>query len=274
MSAKNRGIYLLPNLLTTAGLFSGFYAVIASMNHHFESAAVAIFIAMIWDGFDGRVARLMNAQSTFGAEYDSLADMVSFGIAPALVVYNWSLSGGGKLGWLAAFVYAAGGALRLARFNSQIPDRRYFQGLPIPAAASLIAGMVWMGQIYGLCSTFFAIIAGILTFVTGLLMVSNFRYRSFKDLAWRNNVSFLVVLVVVLSFVVVSLSPPVVLFTASLIYVISGPVLTYRTTRKMKMEHVVGDADEDFYDGEEEQLEEKEKDDEDDEKEDEAGFMQ
>ena len=134
----NRGIYLLPNLLTTAGLFSGFYAVVSSMNGHFAGAAIAIFIAMIFDGLDGRVARMTNTQSEFGAEYDSMADMVSFGVAPALVAYNWGLSDMGKLGWLAAFIYVAGAALRLARFNTQvgIADKRFFQGLASPAAAA------------------------------------------------------------------------------------------------------------------------------------------
>ncbi len=249
---RSRGIYLLPNLLTTASLFSGFYAVIAAMNQHFEAAAVAIFVAMVWDGLDGRVARLINAQSSFGAQYDSLSDMVSFGIAPALVVYQWTLSGLGKLGWLAAFVYAAGTALRLARFNLHIDtsDKCYFQGLCSPAAAATLAGMVWSGQSFQIDRTHCSVLTALITVLLGLLMVSNFRYRSFKDLEWRHHVSFLMVLLVVLLFVVVSLSPPLVLLIGFASYALSGPIITYRTTRKMTMEHVVGDADERFYEGE------------------------
>jgi CDP-diacylglycerol--serine O-phosphatidyltransferase len=139
-----RGIYLLPNLLTTAALFAGFYSIVAAMKGHFESAAIAIFVAMIADGLDGRVARLTHTQSEFGAEYDSLSDMAAFGIAPALVVYSWSLSSLGKLGWLAAFLYAAATALRLARFNTQVSDKEYFQGLPSPSAAGAIASIIWL----------------------------------------------------------------------------------------------------------------------------------
>ena len=148
--SKRKGIYLLPNLLTTGGLFSGFYAVVSAMNGHFEAAAIAIFVAMLFDGLDGRVARMTNTQSDFGAEYDSMADMVSFGIAPALIAYTWGLTELGKLGWLAAFVYVAGAALRLARFNTQVgtADKRYFQGLASPAAAALVAGLVWVGVEY------------------------------------------------------------------------------------------------------------------------------
>jgi CDP-diacylglycerol--serine O-phosphatidyltransferase len=151
-SKPRRGIYLLPNLFTTAGLFAGFFAIVASMGGRFESAAIAIFLAMVMDGIDGRVARLTNTQSDFGAEYDSLADMVSFGLAPALVMHQWALSGMGKLGWTAAFIYTCGAALRLARFNTQvgIADKRYFQGLASPSAAALMAGLVWVGDDFGL----------------------------------------------------------------------------------------------------------------------------
>lgn len=250
---RSRGIYLLPNLLTTASLFSGFYAVIAAMNQQFEAAAVAIFVAMVWDGLDGRVARLMNAQSAFGAQYDSLSDMVSFGIAPALVAYQWTLSGLGKLGWLVAFIYAAGTALRLARFNLQIDasgDKHYSQGLCCPPAAATLAGMVWSGQNYQIDPTHCSVLTAVVTVLLGLFMVSNFRYRSFKDLEWRHHVSFLMVLLVVLLFVIVSLSPPLVLLIGFASYALSGPIITYRTTRKITMEHVVGDADERFYEGE------------------------
>ena len=170
---KRKGIYLLPNLLTTAGLFSGFFAVVSSMNGRFEAAAVAIFVAMIFDGLDGRVARMTNTQSDFGAEYDSMADMVSFGMAPALVAYNWGLTELGKLGWLAAFIYVAGAALRLARFNTQvgIADKRFFQGLASPAAAAVVSGLVWVGVEYDAVGTDYGLIvaAVVPTIIAGLI---------------------------------------------------------------------------------------------------------
>jgi len=248
-SPTNRGIYLLPNLLTTAGLFSGFYAVVSSMNGHFAAAAIAIFIAMIFDGLDGRVARMTNTQSEFGAEYDSMADMVSFGIAPGLVIYNWALSGMGKFGWLAAFVYVACAALRLARFNTQvgIADKRYFQGLASPAAAGVIASLVWVGTEYGMNGQDYGFILGVITFVTGLLMVSNFRYNSFKDVDWKGKVNFVVVLLIVLVFVVVASSPAELLLAIFVLYTCSGPVTTIRSVKRLKLEHVVGDdQDADF----------------------------
>ena len=244
---QSRGIYLLPNLLTTAGLFSGFYAVVSSMNNHFEAAAVAIFVAMIFDGLDGRVARITNTQSEFGAEYDSMADMVSFGIAPGLVAYNWALSGMGKFGWLAAFVFVAGAALRLARFNTQvgIADKRYFQGLASPAAAGVIASIVWAGTEYQLNGHDYGFIMGLLTIVTGLLMVSNFRYNSFKEVDWKGKVNFIVVLLIVLVFVVVASSPAELLMAVFVLYACSGPITTVRSVKKLKLEHVVGDEDQD-----------------------------
>ncbi|RCU45764.1 MULTISPECIES: CDP-diacylglycerol--serine O-phosphatidyltransferase [Corallincola] len=244
-SHKHRGIYLLPNLLTTAGLFSGFYAVVASMNGRFEAAAVAIFIAMIMDGLDGRVARMTNTQSAFGAEYDSMADMVSFGIAPALVAYNWGLADLGKIGWLSAFIFVAGAALRLARFNTQvgIADKRFFQGLASPAAAAIIAGMVWVGSDYGIAGADVSLIVAVITVASGLLMVSNFRYHSFKDVDWKGKVSFVAILAVVLIFVVVATNPALVLFAIFFLYAASGPVVTLRSVRELKMEHVVGDGE-------------------------------
>lgn len=246
-SARRKGIYLLPNLLTTAGLFSGFYAVIASMNDRFEAAAIAIFIAMIFDGLDGRVARLTNTQSAFGAEYDSMADIVSFGIAPSIVVYNWALSGLGKAGWLAAFVFVAGGALRLARFNTQVgvADKRFFQGLAIPAAAAILASMVWFGVDAEIDGKDVSYLVAAVTFLLGLLMVSNFRYNSFKDVDWRSKVSFVSVLAIVFVFIVVAAEPAATLFASFLIYAISGPVNTFRSVPEIKLEHVLGDADED-----------------------------
>lgn len=247
-NAKNRGIYLLPNLLTTAGLFSGFFAIVASMNNHFESAAVAIFIAMVFDGLDGRVARMTNTQSAFGAEYDSMADIVSFGMAPALVMYNWALHDLGKLGWLAAFIYVAAGALRLARFNanSDSSDKRFFQGLAIPSAAAIVAGAVWVGSKYAIDPTDVHYLAAILTIMCGLLMVSNFRYHSFKDVDWRGRVSFMVILIIVLAFVIIATEPSLVLFSIFLLYAFSGPITTFRTVKELRLEHVLGDSSDDY----------------------------
>ncbi|QYK04260.1 CDP-diacylglycerol--serine O-phosphatidyltransferase [Shewanella zhangzhouensis] len=242
-TVKNRGIYLLPNLFTTAGLFSGFYAVIASMNGQFESAAIAVFVAMLCDGLDGRVARLTNTQSEFGAEYDSMADMVSFGMAPALIAYNWALSDLGKIGWLAAFIYCAGAALRLARFNTQVgvADKRWFQGLASPAAAAVIAGSVWLGNQYHIEADSVSYLFAVVTICTGLLMVSNFRYHSFKEVDWRGKVNFIVILLVVGVFVVISVEPALILCLGFYLYALSGPVITVRSVRKLKVSHVVGD---------------------------------
>lgn len=244
---KHRGIYLLPNLLTTAGLFFGFYAIVSSMNGQFQMAAIAIFIAMVFDGLDGRVARMTHTESDFGAEYDSMADIVSFGMAPALVAYNWALSDLGKLGWLAAFIFVAGGALRLARFNTAhgSADKRYFQGLAIPSAAAIVAGMVWVGAKYEIDPQNVSLIVALFTIACGLLMVSNFRYHSFKDVDWRGKVNFLMILVVVLAFVIVATEPALVLFVLFTVYAISGPVLTIKNVKKLKFEHILGDQNED-----------------------------
>jgi len=230
---RRGGIYLLPNLFTTAALFSGFYAILAAEQGRFEAAALGIFAAMVFDGFDGRIARLTNTQSDFGAEYDSLSDMVAFGVAPALVVYNWALDGLGKVGWLAAFVYTAGAALRLARFNTQIgvADRRYFQGLPSPSAAAILAGAVWIVTDNALTGGYLAWLAGLLTAAAGLLMVSNFRYHSFKELDVHGRVPFVVMVAVVLGFSLVVLDPPIVLFGLSIGYAISGPLMTLTQLR-------------------------------------------
>jgi CDP-diacylglycerol--serine O-phosphatidyltransferase len=234
---RRRGIYLLPNLFTTAGLFAGFYAIIAATKGRFEAAAIAIFVAMIMDSLDGRIARLTNTQSDFGKEYDSLSDMVAFGLAPALVVYEWVLSGLGKLGWLAAFIYAAGAALRLARFNVQhaVVNKRYFQGLASPPAAGVLGGMVWVGDDFGLRDmTGIVTLAEVMTVVVALLMVSNIRYRSFKDLDMRGKVPFVAVLLLVLTFAFVSIDPPQVLFALFFGYAISGPINTLVFIRKRK----------------------------------------
>lgn len=235
---RRRGIYLLPNLFTTGCLFAGFYAIVAAITDRFEAAAIAIFIAMIMDGLDGRVARLTNTQSAFGAEYDSLADMISFGLAPALVMFVWALSDLGKLGWLAAFVYTAGTALRLARFNTQVgrADKRYFQGLASPAAAAVMAGLVWVGHDYALEGRAIAIVSLFVTVLVGVLMVSNVRYRSFKDLDLKGRVPFVAILVVVLVFVLISIDPPQVLLGIFGLYAISGPVVTLVTLRRRRQE--------------------------------------
>lgn len=221
-----KGIYLLPNLFTTGALFSGFYAVVASMNGHFENAAIAIFIAMILDGLDGRVARLTNTQSDFGAEYDSLADMVSFGVAPALVAFSWALQDLGKIGWVAAFIYVAGAALRLARFNTQlaVADKNFFTGLASPAAAAIVAGTVWVFSETGTAGADIAWLMAVVVPAAGLLMVSNFRYHSFKGLDLRGKVPFVAMLAVVFVFVVVSIDPAKVLLGVFMTYALSGPV--------------------------------------------------
>jgi CDP-diacylglycerol--serine O-phosphatidyltransferase len=222
---RDRGIYLLPNLFTTGALFAGFYAVVQAMNGRFEHAAVAIFIAMVLDGLDGRVARMTHTQSAFGAEYDSLSDMVSFGVAPALVIYEFALQDMGKLGWIAAFVYCAGAALRLARFNTQldtVTDKRFFQGLPSPSAAALVAGFVWVMVEYGMAGHDVRWLAAVVALFGGLSMVSNFRFYSGKEINLRKSVPFFVVLLVVLAFILVSTSPPEVLFGVFLLYSLSG----------------------------------------------------
>lgn len=247
---RRRGIYLLPNLFTTAALFAGFFAVVSAINSHFGTAAMAIFVAMIFDGMDGRIARMTNTQSDFGVQYDSLADMGSFGFAPALVMYNWSLFGMGKLGWLATFLYAAATALRLARFNTQVAssDKRFFQGLPCPAAAALIAGLVWMGHAYGLLDgTTIIFITFPITILAGLLMVSNIRYHSFKQIDLKGKVPFVTILIVVLIFVFIASQPPLVLFLLAFAYALSGPVMTlvllrqHRASRKLQDEESSGE---------------------------------
>jgi CDP-diacylglycerol--serine O-phosphatidyltransferase len=243
---RRRGIYLLPNLFTTAALFAGFYAIVAAIGEHFGTAAIAIFVAMILDGVDGRVARLTHTQSAFGAEYDSLSDMVCFGLAPALVAYEWSLVALGKFGWLAAFLYTACAALRLARYNTQlgIADKRYFQGLPSPSAAALMAGFVWLSSDYGLSGKEL-IPAGItfaLAVMSGVLMVSKIRYQSFKELDPHGRVPFVAVLLVVMVFVLISLAPPLTLFTGFLVYASSGPILTLFHVRRRRAERRVGNG--------------------------------
>lgn len=236
LAYRRRGIYLLPNLFTIAGLFAGFYAIVTAMEGYFNYAAVAIFVAMIMDFFDGRVARLTNTQSAFGAELDSLSDMVSFGVAPALVIYSWSLEGLGKLGWLAAFIFAAAGALRLARFNTQVSvaDKRYFQGLPIPAAAGVLASMVWLCVDSEILGDGVSMMTAVLAIIIAILMVSNVRYYSFKEIDLKGRVPFVAILLVVLAFVGISLDPPKILFLIFFCYALSGPIFTLRALYKAR----------------------------------------
>ena len=237
----SRGIYLLPSILTTFGMFAGFYSIIASINGDFTLAAISIMIAMMWDTLDGRVARLTNTQSDFGGEYDSLADLVSFGVAPALLVYEWSLSDLGRVGWLAAFIFLACAALRLARFNTQvgISDKRYFQGLPSPAAAGVIASMIWLKfwnfEFFFGIATLSYYIGVVITVLCALLMVSNIRYYSFKELDSKK-ASFRFILVVVLSFIVLLSKPNIFLFTGFFLYMLSGPFITIIGLNKKRIE--------------------------------------
>ena len=239
---RNRGIYLLPSVLTTFGMFAGFYSIISSINGEYTAAAISIMIAMLWDTLDGRVARLTNTQSAFGAEYDSLADLVSFGLAPALLVYEWTLSDLGRFGWFAAFVYLACAALRLARFNTQVgsADKRYFQGLPSPAAAGVIATMIWL-KIWTYAffdSDVISIgyyLGAAITIICGLLMVSNVRYYSFKELDAKK-ASFRFLLAIVLSLIVLLYKPNIVLFTGFFFYMLSGPFITIAGLNKKRLE--------------------------------------
>jgi CDP-diacylglycerol---serine O-phosphatidyltransferase len=238
---RRRGIYWLPNLFTTIALFAGFFSIVQAMNGRFEQSALAIFIALVFDGLDGRVARFTHTQSAFGAEYDSLADMVSFGVAPALVIYVWALKDFSsaqnipllgawlttKLGWIAAFIYCACAALRLARFNTQleIADKRYFQGLPSPAAACVVAGMVWALNEYQIRGAEVTWLAWLVTMFAGLTMVSNLKYYSGKDINLRKSVSFPVVVAIalaVVAVVAVSSTLPEMLFMLFLCYALSG----------------------------------------------------
>ena len=233
---RHRGIYLLPNLFTTAALFSGFYAIINGMNGQFASAAIAIFVAMVLDGLDGRVARLTNTQSAFGAEYDSLSDMVAFGVAPALVAFEWALGSLGKVGWMVAFIYVAGAALRLARFNTMVgsADKRFFIGLASPAAAAVVAGTVWAFSDFGIKGSNMAFVVALVVAAAGMLMVSNIKYHSFKDLDLKGRVPFVASLVVVRVFAVVFSDPPRILLLIFLAYAASGPVQYLLQLRRRK----------------------------------------
>jgi len=223
---RKRGIYLLPNLFTTLNLFAGFYAIVQAMNHEFEKSAVAIFIAMVLDSLDGRVARLTHTQSAFGAEYDSLTDMVSFGAAPALVMYEWALRDMGRVGWIAAFAYCAGAALRLARFNTQlaVADKRWFTGLPSPAGAALVAGMIWVLNDYQVRGGDVKWYAAALTVYAGITMISSVKFYSGKDINLRRAVPFWVAILILLGLLLISIEPSHVLWGLALGYGVSGYV--------------------------------------------------
>jgi len=225
---RRRGIYLLPNLFTTGVLFCGFFAIVQAMNGRFEIGAVAIYVAMVLDGMDGRVARWTNTQSEFGAQYDSIADMVAFGAAPALVAYEWALKDLGTAGWIAAFLYCAGTAIRLARFNVNIGvvDKRYFQGLPSPSGAAVLAGLVWVMTDFGFKpSDWLAIVTWIIAVFAGITMVSNIPFYSFKEFNWKRRVPLWVILAAVVALSIIATSPSLVLYLAVMSYALSGYVM-------------------------------------------------
>jgi CDP-diacylglycerol--serine O-phosphatidyltransferase len=245
---RNRGIYLLPNAFTTGALFCGFYAIVMAMNQRFDYACWAVFIAMVLDGLDGRIARLTNTQSEFGAQYDSLSDMVSFGAAPALVIYEYSLRGLGKLGWIAAFVYCAGAALRLARFNTNIEvvDKRYFQGLPSPSAAALVVGFILMmtDPDINVSARQVDWISWTIALFAGLTMVTNVPFYSFKDVNFKKSVPFIVVFLIALILALVAIKPAVILWPLFVLYGLSGYVVLFWRLAKGKPVSIIQTDDE------------------------------
>ena len=242
---RRKGIYILPNLFTLAALFGGFYAVVMAMDGRFDMAAVGVFCAMVLDSLDGRVARMTNTQSAFGEQMDSLSDMVSFGAAPALIAYEWSLRGLGRWGWIAAFVYCACAALRLARFNvnTGVVDKRYFQGLPSPAAAALVAGFIWLMTELGVRPeedgwlTWMQVtwIMFAFTLYAGLTMVTNVPFYSFKDIQMKKSVPFAVIVLIALGIAIINIHPPTVLFSIFVLYGLSGYAVY--AWRKAKGQH-------------------------------------
>ncbi len=224
---RRKGIYILPNLFTLAALFGGFYAIVMAINGRFDLAAIGIFCAMVLDSLDGRVARMTNTQSAFGEQMDSLSDMVSFGAAPALISYVWALHGLGRWGWFAAFVYCACAALRLARFNvnTAVVDKRYFQGLPSPAAAALVAGFLWIATEWNIKGADVAWYMLVLVLFSGLTMVTNVPFYSFKDVQMKKSVPFVVIVAIALGIAVINIDPPSVLFALFVIYGLSGYVI-------------------------------------------------
>lgn len=236
---QRRGIYLLPNLFTTLALFFGFYAIVAAVDGRFNQACITIFIAMICDSLDGRIARMTNTTSPFGAEYDSLSDLVTFGLAPGLLVYKWSLHSLGKIGWLIAFIYVAATALRLARFNTLIgvSSKKYFKGMPCPAAAAVLASFIWaIDDTWNIDGTHLTYLLALITIAAAAVMVSNVNFYSFKDIDWRGRVPFVMILIFILICVAIALDPPPVLFGAFMLYMLSGPVSAlWRMTHKKKL---------------------------------------
>jgi len=248
---RRKGIYILPNLFTVAALFGGFYAIVMAMNDRFDNAAIGVFCAMVLDSLDGRVARMTRTQSAFGEQMDSLSDMVSFGAAPALIVYEWALRGLGKAGWIAAFVYCACAALRLARFNTNIGivDKRFFQGLPSPAAAALVTGFIWVLDDYGFKDAarvdWLAWSAFGVTLYAGLTMVTNAPFYSFKDVSFKRSVPFIVIVAIALAIAVVNIDPPLVLFAAFCIYGVSGyAVYAYKRAKGKPVSVIATSMDE------------------------------
>jgi CDP-diacylglycerol--serine O-phosphatidyltransferase len=248
---RRKGIYILPNLFTLGGLFGGFYAIVMAMNQRFELAAIGVFAAMVLDSLDGRVARLTNTQSAFGEQMDSLSDMVSFGAAPALVVYEWALKGMGKLGWIAAFVYCAAAALRLARFNTNIGvvDKRFFQGLPSPAAAALVVGFIWLMDDAGYRDVaaieWLRWVALGMTLFAGLTMVTNVPFYSFKEIDRRKSVPFIVIVAIALAIAVINIHPPTVLFGVFCLYGLSGYAMyLYRRAKGRPVSVIATSTDE------------------------------
>lgn len=248
---RRKGIYILPNLFTLAALFGGFYAIVMAMNGQFDHAAYGIFIAAVLDSLDGRVARMTNTQSAFGEQMDSLSDMVSFGAAPALIVYEWALKGLGKLGWIAAFVYCSGAALRLARFNTNIGvvDKRFFQGLPSPAAAALIIGFIWVMDDAGFKDVskigWLAWVAFSVTLYAGLTMVTNVPFYSFKDVSFKRTVPFVVIVAIALGIAIINIHPPLVLFALFLVYGLSGyAVYVYKRMKGKPVSVIATSTDE------------------------------
>jgi len=249
---RRKGIYFLPNAVTLAALFSGFYGVVMAMNGRFEAACIAIFVAAVLDGMDGRIARMTNSQSAFGEQMDSLSDMVSFGAAPALIMYQWALKDLGRAGWIPAFVYIAGAALRLARFNTNIGvvDRRFFQGLPSPAAAALVVGFIWVFDDAGFRNVgrvdWLVISAYVVTLYAGITMVTNAPFYSFKDLsAMRRSVPFVVMVAIAIAIVIVSQDPPKALFALFCIYGLSGyAVYAWRKSKGLPTSVIATSTDE------------------------------
>ncbi|CAN7619606.1 CDP-diacylglycerol--serine O-phosphatidyltransferase [Pseudorhodoferax sp. LjRoot39] len=244
---RRKGIYVLPNLFTLAALFGGFYAVVMAMNNRFDLAAVGVFCAMVLDSLDGRVARMTNTQSAFGEQMDSLSDMVSFGAAPALIAYEWTLRGAGRWGWIAAFVYCACAALRLARFNvnTAVVDKRWFQGLPSPAAAALVTGFIWLMTELEVDRNDVTWPMFGLALYAGLTMVTNVPFYSFKDVQMKKSVPFVVIVLIALGIAIVNIHPPIVMFGLFVVYGFSGyAVYAWRKTKGQQTSVISTSTDE------------------------------